>query len=100
MVGLCMPNKQLSSLQNSVSFTLNLLTFDRALKKVPKRVESCAWARLVTFLQSNNKTWSQQCDLKYDGDAISVMHGYGVQVKGGLVTALTLWHWKRISGIV
>ena len=64
-----MPSKQLSSLKTSVSFTFNLLTFDRALKKVPKRVESCVWASLVTFLQSSNKTWSQRRDLKYDGDA-------------------------------
>ena len=45
--------------QNSVLFIFNLLTFDRALKKVPKQVEGCAWAGLVIILQNNNKTWSQ-----------------------------------------
>ena len=59
--------------QNSFSFTFNLLTFDRALKKVPERVECCAWARLIIFLQNNNRTWSQWRDLEYDGDAISVV---------------------------
>ena len=47
--------------------------FNFALKKVPKRVESRAWARSVTFLKRNIRNWSQSRDLTYEGDAISVM---------------------------
>ena len=47
--------------------------FNFALKKVPKRVESRAWARSVTFLKRNIRNWSQSRDLTYEGDAISVL---------------------------
>ena len=48
--------------------------FNFALKKVPKRLESRAWARSVTFLKRNFRNWSQLRDLAYGGDAISVMY--------------------------
>ena len=47
--------------------------FNFALKKVPKRVESRAWARSVTFLKRNIRNRSQSRDLTYEGDAISVV---------------------------
>ena len=51
--------------------------FNSTLKKVPDRVESRAWARLVTFFKRNIKNWSQSRDLTYDGDAISVVGNHG-----------------------
>ena len=47
--------------------------FNFALKKVPKRVESRAWACSVTFFKRNIRNWSQSRDLMYEGDAISVV---------------------------
>ena len=70
--------KRLSSLQNSVPVTFNPHIFDSALKKVPARVESCAWARSVRFLQRNIVRWAQRHDLAYFRDATGVMPREGI----------------------
>ena len=53
--------------------SLNPHTFDSALKKVPARVESCAWARSATFLQKKIVRGAQELDFAYDRDVTGVL---------------------------
>ena len=56
------------------NFTAAVSNLNSTLKKVPARVESCAWARSVRFLQRNIVRWAQRHDLAYFRDATSVLY--------------------------